>query len=165
MRLRCYGPWLKDLIFILQSAFVVAIRSICNVAMNTRYGRHFAVMLWFCDAVVGIPRRRKNRMYGFHLLTQTARNEVSLRQCWALKMNQQISMQLSDLPALLTDFKEVQRNGRGFLGPTISDVRDRMLTISVFRSSKLWYFRFHQCCCVQNPLKLRYISIFRHEIR
>ena len=27
--------------------------------MNSRYGRYFAVLLWFCDTVVGIPRRRK----------------------------------------------------------------------------------------------------------
>ena len=95
MRLRCYGPWLKDLIFILQSAFVFAIRSICNVAMNTRYGRHFAVMLWFCDAVVGIPRRRKNRMYGFYRTYSNARE--------ALEMNQQISIQLSELTSLLVN--------------------------------------------------------------
>ena len=40
-----------------------------------------------------------------------------------------------------------------------------ILTISVFRPSKRWYFRFHHCFCVRNPLKLRYISVFRHEYR
>ena len=39
------------------------------------------------------------------------------------------------------------------------------LTISVFRPSKVWYFRFHHCFCVRNPLKSRYISVFRHESR
>ena len=40
-----------------------------------------------------------------------------------------------------------------------------ILTISVFRPSKVWYFRFHHCFCVRNPLKLRYISVFCHEYR
>ena len=40
-----------------------------------------------------------------------------------------------------------------------------MLTISVFRPSKIWYFRFHHCFCVRNPLKSHYISNCRHENR
>ena len=40
-----------------------------------------------------------------------------------------------------------------------------ILTISVFRPSKMCYFRFHHCFCVRNSLKSRYISVFRHENR
>ena len=40
-----------------------------------------------------------------------------------------------------------------------------ILTTSVFRPSKILYFRLHHYFCVQNPLKLRYISVFRLENR
>ena len=43
----------------------------------------------------------------------------------------------------------------GVLGPIISDVRDYHFN----------NFRFHHCVYVQNPLKSRYKSVFRHENR
>ena len=57
-----------------------------STAMNSRYGPYFAVLLWFCDTVVGIPRRRKIEcMASTNLLKQRETRIHVVNAGWGFK--------------------------------------------------------------------------------